>query len=154
MMTVNLREATVDDVAFLVSVHAAVNREKFAGKDEDAERFLTQVTAWAGDEVAGKVKDSVTYVIVTGGTSVGRLRVVRRSYELMIAGIQILPKHQGMGIGSGIIRSLIDEAEGKRLPVRLEVDRRDPDAKRLYLGLGFQVVEDRDRCELMEIPNE
>ena len=93
-------------------------------------------------------------MVEADGVPVGRLRVVRTSEELFIAGIQVLPEHQGRGIGSRVVRSVIDEGRREGLPVRLDVGKDNPDAKRLYLRLGFSVIEDRDTIELMEIrPN-
>ena len=43
------------------------------------------------------------------------------------------------------------EAQSKGLPLQLEVEKENPHAKRLYLRLGFRVVEDRGTKELMEI---
>lgn len=103
------------------------------------------------EEVEGKEENSLTYVVEADGTPVGRLRVVRTDEELLIAGIQILPVYQRKGIGSEVIRSLMGEAKRNALPVRLEVEKDNPDAKRLYLRLGFRVIQERNDRELREV---
>ena len=46
---------------------------------------------------------------------------------------------------------MIEEAETADLPVTLEVGKDNPDAKRLYERLGFQVAQDRKVRELMRL---
>jgi ribosomal protein S18 acetylase RimI-like enzyme len=151
---VSLREAMLEDVPFLVSAHMAVNAEKFEGKDSEAKQFESNVTKWAKQEVTGEVKHSITYLIEVDGVSAGRFRLVRRDYELMVAGIQMLPAYQNRGIGSGLIKSAILEAGERKVPCRLVVGKENPNAKRLYSRLGFKVIKDMDDDEMMEIPVE
>ena len=152
MKALSIREATIDDIEFLVSVLLLADRDRLATTDGwDSDRFVDRSRAATTEEVAGKVENSSTYVVEADTTPVGRLRVVRSREGLLIAGIQILPVHQRKGIGSELIRSVIGEAKQKALPVRLEVVKASPDAKRFYLRLGFEVIQDRDDRELMEM---
>ena len=149
-MNVSLRKATLEDVSFLVSAHMAVNETNFTGKEDKARKFESDVTKWAGQEVRGEVKHSITSVIEVDGVSAGRFRGIRRSYELMVARIQLLPDYQGRGIGSELIRAAQSEAREMGLPCRLVVNKSNADAKRLYTRLGFRVVRGMDDDELME----
>ncbi len=66
--------------------------------------------------------------------------------EIYIDCIGVLPSQQGRGIGSKILRFLIDKygsTPDKHLS--LLVDNLNPKAKKLYQRLGFEVVE---RCQL------
>jgi predicted GNAT family acetyltransferase len=63
---------------------------------------------------------------------------VRTAEQIEIAGIQVLPDYQGRGIGTAVITALTQEGAVKGLPTMLEVEKDNPDAKRLYLRLGFE----------------
>ena len=152
MIALEVREASTEDFEFLASLLVLVDEDRLAGREGwDREQFVDRCRTQTGEEVAGKVANSLTSVVEADGTPVGRLRVVRMSDELFIAGVQVLPEHQGKGIGSEVVGSVMDEGRRKGLPVRLEVGKDNPDAKRLYMRLGFRVIEDRDNMELMEI---
>jgi ribosomal protein S18 acetylase RimI-like enzyme len=70
--------------------------------------------------------------------------------ELVIVSIQLLPQHQGRGIGTSLIDVLFKEArdEGKRLTLQvLKVNDR---ARQLYERLGFSTVEETDTHYLIK----
>lgn len=61
--------------------------------------------------------------------------------EYYIDCVGVNPNQQGKGIGSKIFQFLIDEYVSKRNEtLGLLVDQDNPNAKRLYLKLGFEVV--------------
>jgi ribosomal protein S18 acetylase RimI-like enzyme len=77
---------------------------------------------------------------------VGRLDVHYGDEEIFLPLIELLPSHQGRGVGSRLIRAVLDRAasEGKPLALNvLDVNRR---AYALYRRLGFteagRIVED------------
>ena len=152
MIAIEYRVAVADDIDFLVSVLDLADCDRLSqNEDWDREQYVARCRADTIEETAGRVEDSTTCVVGVDGTPVGRLRVVRPGDHLYLAGIQILPAHQGKGIGSEAVRSVMAEAQSKGLPLQLEVEKENPHARRLYLRLGFRVVEDRDTKELMEI---
>lgn len=61
--------------------------------------------------------------------------------EYYIDSLGVNPKQQGKGIGSKILRFLINEyVSQNQLTLGLLVDDENPSAKKLYLNLGFKVV--------------
>jgi ribosomal protein S18 acetylase RimI-like enzyme len=60
--------------------------------------------------------------------------------ELYIDCIGVSPDQQGKGIGTKIFQFLINEYPNK--PLGLLVDKDNPDAKKLYLKLGFEIIEE------------
>ena len=54
-------------------------------------------------------------------------------------GTVIVPSAQGRGLGTALVRLVLDEAAGRGLPVRLSVLANNP-ARGLYERLGFQVT--------------
>ena len=61
--------------------------------------------------------------------------------EYYVDCLAVSPYQQGKGIGSKLLHFLIDEYVYKRNePLGLLVDKDNPDAKKLYLKLGFESV--------------
>jgi GNAT superfamily N-acetyltransferase len=61
------------------------------------------------------------------------------SDQFTIEHFYIVPEQQGRGLGSAVLRSLIAEADGARLPIRIGVLRRS-DALRFYERHGFSPI--------------
>jgi GNAT superfamily N-acetyltransferase len=87
-------------------------RANFQGNAEEVpyiDAMLQDAREATRNQVQGKVAHSTTYVIVSEGERVGRLRVVRPAQHIEIAGLQVLPTHQRRGIGTAVIRAILDE---------------------------------------------
>ena len=67
----------------------------------------------------------------------GRLRIVATVGSIELAGIQLLPGFQRHGIGTAIIEDLKAQAAVLGVPVVLDVEKDNPDARKLYVHLGF-----------------
>jgi ribosomal protein S18 acetylase RimI-like enzyme len=79
-------------------------------------------------------------LICLGGRPVGRLWVARTADELLVVDLALLPASRGSGIGTTLLRGLLDEAQAASVPVRLSVERDNPRAMALYRQLGFRPV--------------
>jgi len=133
-----LRAATTDDVQFLADVVIEATRDQGrVGDDFDESDFREKFGEWTLDQIRGAVPGGMTSVIEVGHERVGRVRVTRTATCIELPGIQILPRFQGHGIGTAIIENLQGEAAAAGLPVDLEVEKDNPDARRLYERLGF-----------------
>ncbi len=82
---------------------------------------------------------AVHRIIQLDGVDIGRMIVNRTDELLHIIDLAILPQWQGRGIGSDILRSLLNEAHGGKVPVRLCVETQNP-ALALYERFGFRKV--------------
>ena len=69
-------------------------------------------------------------------------KVIRARTTWRLAQIQVVPSLQGIGIGTGVVTSLLREADAASVPVELNVLRVNP-AQHLYLRLGFVSAADR-----------
>jgi ribosomal protein S18 acetylase RimI-like enzyme len=76
--------------------------------------------------------------VVCDGQPIGRLIVDRCSDVIRLVDIALLPDHRKAGIGSELLRRLLDEATAAGKPVVLHVARSNP-AATLYQRLGFFV---------------
>lgn len=75
-------------------------------------------------------------LVLVEGEPAGRLYVARWRREIRLVDIALLPPYRGRGIGSALLRRLLDEGASSGLPVSIHVERFNP-ALRLYQRLGF-----------------
>jgi ribosomal protein S18 acetylase RimI-like enzyme len=80
-------------------------------------------------------------IIELAGERVGRMVVDRPGTMVHIVDQAIIPQLRGRGIGTALMRALMDEAGAAGLPVRLEVASESDPAFRLYRRLGFVPIE-------------
>lgn len=76
-------------------------------------------------------------MIVAGGEPAGRLYVARWEDEIRIVDIALLPEHRGRGVGTALLRELIEEADAAGKPLSIHVEQNNP-ARPLYDRLGFE----------------
>ncbi len=141
----HLRSAALSDVMFLTDVVVEATRDQGRlAADFDEAAFRHGFGGRTEREVRGEIAGSTTYVIEVDGDPVGRLRVVRTGSSVELAGLQLLPHVQSRGIGSAIVRQLMDEATTAGLAFELEVEKDNPRARALYERLGMHLVGEND----------
>ena len=151
-MAHRLRPARAEDRDFLLRVYASTREEELRlvdWGDEQKAAFVRQQFE-AQDAYYREHYDPATFdVIEVDAEPVGRLYVARWEDEIRIIDIALLPEHRGRGIGTALLRALLDEAAeaGKRLSVHVELNN---PSRRLYERLGFAPVEERGVYMLME----
>jgi ribosomal protein S18 acetylase RimI-like enzyme len=154
-MGVTWREATEDDVAFLtdVAVLTLQDQGRWPAGDDEAE-YRAGYAEWTREQLRGEEPDSELYVVERDGVRVGRLRVVRRAGAAVeIAGLQVLPAHQGRGVGTDVVRRVAAEAHAAGLALELGVEKDNPRARALYERLGLRPVgEDDDEIRMRLAP--
>jgi ribosomal protein S18 acetylase RimI-like enzyme len=87
-------------------------------------------------------------VTMRGGEDVGRLYIERWPSQHCIIDIALLPAHRGRGLGSALLRDLLDEAATAGKAVSIHVEKNNP-AMRLYHRLGFTTEADKGVYDLM-----
>jgi ribosomal protein S18 acetylase RimI-like enzyme len=128
-----LRPATESDREFLYNVYCQTMREVVEntwGWDED----------WQRRDFDRRFEVCRTLVIEAGGCLVGGLLLDSNPATVNIVELQILPAYQSRGIGSAIVRSLIDQAARDDLDVTLSVVEVNTRARRFYERLRFEVT--------------
>jgi GNAT superfamily N-acetyltransferase len=127
-----LRPARREDADFLWSLRRDVMRtvvEKTWGAWDDVQQRKFFDRGFNPGECS---------IIVVDGRDSGRIDLSSSRNDIFVGIVEILPALQRQGIGSAVMRGLMDEARKAQLPVRLQVLKANPDAKRLYLRLGFK----------------
>lgn len=89
-------------------------------------------------------------IVLVDGSEAGWLYTARLEDEIRLVEIMIQPEHRGKGVGSALIRQVI-EAAGP-CPVRLSVNATNIRAAQLYERLGFRKIGGDEVYLLMEHP--
>ena len=145
-MTIQLRPATLADVAFLadVVITATLAQGRFP-RDGDVAQYRAGYEDWTRETILGAIPDCTLSVIEYEGRPVGRLRVVRTQTSITLAGIQLLPAYQNQRLGSTLVEQLMREADLKQVPLFISVEKDNAGAQRLYERLGCRVVGQDER---------
>lgn len=149
---VRFRPVEPGDREILINLYASTREAEMAlvpWTDEEKERFLQMQFEAQDKYYREQFQDAEFSVMEVGGRPIGRLYVDRRDNEIRIIDIALYPEHRGMGIGSRVMGSLLDEAREAGKPVRIHVEKNNP-AQRLYRRLGFEKIEDQGVYDLME----
>ncbi len=149
---IGFRPIAEADLPFLERLYRSTREDELAaapwGEEEKAQFIAFQFTAqhrYYQEQFA-----AADYLIVTDGeTPIGRIYLDRRSDELRLIDIALIPDRRGGGLGSLLLQDLLDEGNARGLPVRIHVEQFNP-AMRLYRRLGFEPVEDQGVYQLME----
>jgi GNAT superfamily N-acetyltransferase len=138
-MNPELRPAGPEDDAFLFALYASTRAEELdawglAGPQREA--FLRMQYLAQQQHYRAQLPRADHRIILVGGAPAGRLLVDRREGELRLADIALLPEHRGRGLGTALVRALLQEAQAAGKPVRLHA-LQGSRAAALYARLGF-----------------
>lgn len=133
-----IRDGVSNDTPFLEKLYFETRKEEFAQLGWDAPQietllkmqFLTQTQSYRIQFPGAR-----NFIIEADGTAVGRLITTD---EICLVDIAVLPEMQNRGIGSFVLRRLLEEAENKEKPVYLQVLKTNSLAIRLYERFGFE----------------
>ena len=151
MTTYTLRSAHPDDLNFLFNVSTKamepVHEILHPGESRDlAAEF---------EEYKKKFEPEKIHIIQHDGKDAGRLRIVRSAESIYIGGIQILPEFQKKGIGTAILKDLIEESNKAGVPITLEVHDVNKNAADFYENLGFKKTNQvGEKWEMILIPTQ
>ncbi len=90
-------------------------------------------------------------VLELEGKRIGVVILEQQAQYNWLQEIQISSRYQGHGLGTGILKNLIEAARLEGKPLRLQVLHENHRAKVLYERLGFRELEKREHHFLMEI---
>ncbi|MBK9711275.1 MAG: GNAT family N-acetyltransferase [Kouleothrix sp.] len=141
-----------EDEPFLRRVYASTRLEELAPLGWSAEQqqaFLDQQFDAQHRHYQTYYGDAEFLLILRDAQPIGRLYVARWPEQIALIDIALLPEYRGAGIGSRLLRALIDEAAAAGKPLRIHVEKFNP-ALRLYQRLGFYPIEDKGIYWYME----
>jgi GNAT superfamily N-acetyltransferase len=123
MHNISLRAATKDDAAFALHVTEACMR-------------VYAEQAWGSWNGRADLDLAIDQIIRFAGCDIGLIGVDRRSDCWFLDKFYLLPAYQNQGLGSYLLRCLIEDAKSARVALRLTVLEVNP-ARRLYERNGF-----------------
>ena len=88
-------------------------------------------------------------IIQVDEQNAGLLNLEQEPGELFLANLQIAPAWQNRGLGTAVIRTLLETARTLHHSIRLQVLRVNTGAARLYARLGFTVYQESPTHLLM-----
>lgn len=142
---ISLRPVTDADDDFLFSVYASTRAEEMSRvpwSPEQKDSFVRmQYAAQKRHYPAQYPGAAHDIIILADGTAVGRIYLDRAGEELHILDITVLPEYRNAGIGSWLLRQVLDEAATKNKPVTIYLENFNP-SLRLFERLGFQKAEE------------
>ena len=140
-----LRPAAGDDYEELVRIYASTRDQELSqvewgeGQREAFVRWQFQLQR---REYEARFPDAEYDVILLDGRPVGRLWIGRTAEQIRLLDIALLPEAQGLGVGTLLVSSLIEEARATGKALRHMVFVLNEGARRLYERLGFVVFEE------------
>ncbi len=141
------RAAIAGDDPFLQELFASTRQQELALFDEDQKRVFVSMQFSILSRSYPKAENTI---ILAGNVPIGRTIIDRKSDELRLVDISLLPEFRNRGIGTLIVERLVEEGRERQLPVRLQVFKFG-DAVRFYERLGFCLVEDDGTYLKMEL---
>ena len=140
---VTLHPAEPEDESFLAAVYGSTREQELAMVPWDAAQreafILSQFTAQRTHYQTEypQAKDSI---IMLGDQPAGRIYIDRRESEIRILDFTLLPAFRGQGMGTPILRRVMDEAAqaGKRVSINLDAFST---SHQLFERLGFKPAE-------------
>jgi GNAT superfamily N-acetyltransferase len=149
---VTLRHITPADDALLLELYGSTRADELAllpWSDEQKQQFIAMQLAAQQDYYSQKYPDGQHDVIVYDGRAVGRLYVARLADEIRIVDLIVLPTERNAGIGSQLVKQLLEEARAAGKRVRIFVESFNPSLK-LFERMGFVAVEESGIHLLLE----
>jgi len=147
-----LRPVTGADAEFLFQVYASTRAEELARVNWDAaqrEHFLRGQFAAQSQHYTTQYPGAEFQVILAEGQTAGRLYVHRRTEEIRVMDIALLPTFRQRGLGTALLKELLAEGARTNRPVTIHVEIFNP-ARHWYERLGFQPVAENGVYLLME----
>jgi ribosomal protein S18 acetylase RimI-like enzyme len=142
-MSFKLRKATQEDFSFALRTHHAAYREV----------IVAQYGTWDQAAQDGYFERSwnanVTEILLCDGQACGYTVVEDRPDDLHVDELVIAPDFQGRGVGTTLLRTAIERAASRGVPVRLRTCHLNR-ACALYQRLGFREFGRTDTHVLLE----
>jgi GNAT superfamily N-acetyltransferase len=149
---IELRPIEPADEPFLCLLYATTRWDELAATgwaDEEKLAFARQqFEAQHRYYVEHLAESSDFLLILRDGEPAGRLYLGRWEDEIRVIDVTLLPEHRNAGLGTRLMRDVQAEARASGVPVTLHVDRESP-ARRWYVRLGFELVEERGFNDFM-----
>ena len=137
---ITLRTATDADYDFMRRLYAStreVEMKRFPFIEVQKIAFLDSQFAAQFQHYAKHYPMCERNIIEQAGKPIGRLWIDEWRDQIRLVDIALIPEARGNGIGSTLLRDVLDRGKRAQKPVTIHVESINP-AMRLYERLGFQ----------------
>ena len=151
---VTLRDETDSDIEFVAGLYAStreVELRPVAWPDAQKQIFLRQQFDLQRVHYHQHYAGAQWLIILRDTVRIGRLYVKTGAAEVRLMDVALIDAQRRQGIGTALMRNLLDYADARCFPVTLHVEPFNP-AIRLYDRLGFVRMEMRGIYCFMERP--
>jgi len=134
-----------EDRDFLLALYAGTRASELAQTGWPAEQvqaFLTGQFEHQQRHYEAHFPGALFLLLMRHGLPVGRLSWWESREQAVLVDVILLPALRGQGLGTALLKTLLDHADARGLPVELHVAAGNP-AHRLYRRLGFVPIADK-----------
>ena len=152
-VNVSLRPVTADDKEFLISVYGGTRARELAQvqwEEGQKDAFIRWQFEMQQKEYETRFPDARYDVILVDGVPAGRIWVGVDDKQIRLLDIAVMEQFQNRGVGTILLRRLMDEAAQANKSLRHMVFVLNDNAHRFYERLGFTVIEDLGGYKHME----
>ncbi len=149
--TVTFRARREGDEEFLYRLYASTRADEMKvvpWTDEQKEQFLRMQFRAQTVYYDEQYDTKEFFVIEQEGRPIGRLYLDQQPEDVRIVDIALLPEMRGAGLGTILLREILDQAARTGRAVTIHVEHYNP-AIRLYERLGFHHVDTNGVYHLM-----
>jgi ribosomal protein S18 acetylase RimI-like enzyme len=153
-MNITLQPVSESDGPFLFAIYAGTRASEMAlvpWTDAQKQAFLEMQFTAQKASYAKEYPDAQHAVICRDDDPVGRLYLDRSPGRFHILDITVSSTCRNQGIGSMVLRRIVEEAERAGRPTTIYVENFNP-CLRLFERLGFRVAAVKDFQVLLERP--
>jgi N-acetylglutamate synthase-like GNAT family acetyltransferase len=151
-MSITLRDVTPEDGAFLRGVYACARAHEMAmvpWSEEQKTAFLQFQFDAQDSYYRAQFPAAEFQIVMNDDEPVGRLYVLRAEDAIRILDITILPESRSQGIGTSLIKPLLEEATATKKPLHIWVESFNP-SQTLFLRFGFTLAQEDGLNQLLE----
>lgn len=135
-----------------------VNQEDFEFlfylKKKSLQKYIQQTWGWdeqwQRDYFSKNFNPKELKIIVQNHQDIGVISIIDKDDKLFLSKIEILPTFQSKGIGSSLIKDILEKANLLKKNVTLQVLKVNKRAKSLYERLGFEILDENESHYFME----
>jgi ribosomal protein S18 acetylase RimI-like enzyme len=139
------------DLPFLAALYASTREEELSvvpWPDAAKAAFLDQQFRAQHAHYQENYPGAEWLVILHAGMAIGRLYRVCWAREHRVIDIALVPAQRRRGLGTALLRDVMDEARAAGKPLTIHVEKFNP-AQLLYRRLGFATAEDKGVYDLL-----
>ena len=150
--SITCRAVRPDDFDFLLEVYGSTRADEMAlvpWSDDQKQLFVKAQFAGQLEHYQNTFPTASHQIILASGRPVGRMYVARLEQEIRIADITLLPAERNAGIGSFLLKELLDEAGRVGKVLRIYVEEYSP-SLRFFERLNVKPIEQHGIHVLLE----